>query len=193
MRRSTEKKKRCEWCLGDELMTAYHDTEWGTPLHDDKKLFEFVALDSFQAGLSWQIILHKRENFRKAFDNFRPDKIAKYNKKKITELLSDSGIVRNRLKILATIENAKGFGAIKKEFGSFDNYLWQFVGGYPKKNKFRRLEDIPDKTPEAEAMSKDLRKRGFRFAGPTVCYAFMQGAGLVNDHLTYCFRYNEVS
>jgi len=192
MRRSMEKKKRCGWCLGDELMTEYHDTEWGMPLHDDRKLFEFVVLDSFQAGLSWQIILHKRENFRRAFDNFRAERIAKYGKEKIAELLSDSGIVRNRLKVLATIENAKGFLAVKKEFGSFDTYLWQFIGGKPKKNKFTRLKEIPAKSPEAEAMSKDLLKRGFRFVGPTVCYAFMQGAGLVNDHLIHCFCYNKV-
>ena len=191
-------KKRCEWPGGDELMIQYHDTEWGIPQHNDKVLFEYLLLDSFQAGLSWAMILKKRENFRKAFDNFDAKKIAAYDAKNISQLMKDKGIVRNQLKILSAIDNAKAFLDAQKEFGSFDKYIWQFVRGLPgqgkpKKNKWKSISQIPAINPEAETMSKDLKKRGFRFVGPTICYAFMQGAGMVNDHVVSCFRYNEVS
>jgi len=186
-------KKRCDWPGADELMIQYHDKEWGVPQHNDAILFEYLVLDSFQAGLSWSTILNKRENFRKAFDDFDAIKIAKYNAKKISQLMQDAGIIRNQLKILSTIDNAKAFLAIQKEFGSFDKYIWQFVGGKPKKNRWKSMAHIPAKTLEAENMSKDLKSRDFRFVGPTICYAFMQGAGLINDHAVFCFRYNEVS
>lgn len=174
-------------------MEKYHDTEWGVPAHNDRKLFEALILDGFQAGLSWSTILKKRENFRKAFDHFNAKKISRYDKKKIKELLSDSGIVRNRLKVHAAIENAKAFLKIQKEFGSFDSYIWQFVGGKPKINAFKAVKKIPAKTKESDKMSNDLKKRGFAFAGSTICYAFMQGAGMVNDHTTKCFRYPSLS
>ena len=186
-------KKRCDWPLGNDLMIQYHDTEWGVPLHNDKKLFEFLVLDTFQAGLSWSTILNKRENFRRAFDDFQVKKVARYKAKKTSELMKNAGIIRNQLKILSTIDNAKAFLKIQKEFGSFDKYIWQFVGGKPKKNRWKSMDDCPAKTPEAEAMSTDLKQRGFRFVGSTICYAFMQGAGMVNDHAVHCFRYNEVS
>jgi DNA-3-methyladenine glycosylase I len=173
-------------------MIAYHDTEWGLPLHDDRKLFEFLVLDAFQAGLSWSTILNKRENFRKAFDNFDPVKIARYKQTKIDRLLSDAGIIRNRLKIAATITNARAFLATQKEFGSFDKYIWQFTGGKPKVNKWKTMKQIPPCTKESDAMSKDLKSRGFKFVGSTICYAFMQAAGMVNDHTVDCFRYKEV-
>jgi len=188
-----KREKRCDWPLGNDLMIQYHDTEWGVPVHDDRKLFEFLLLDSFQAGLSWQTILNKRENFRKAFDDFQVKNIARYKAKKISELMKNAGIIRNQLKILSAIDNAKAFLEIQKEFGSFDKYIWQFVGGKPKKNTWKSMDDCPAKTPEAEAMSKDLKTRGFRFVGPTICYAFMQGAGMVNDHVVHCFRHKEVS
>jgi DNA-3-methyladenine glycosylase I len=184
--------RRCAW-PGTPLMIKYHDTEWGVPLHDDRKLFEFLILDAFQAGLNWRIILDKRPNFRKAFHNFNARKIARYTRRDVARLLGDSGIIRNRAKIAATIENARQFLKIKKEFGTFDNYIWQFVGGKPKRNKFRRLGQIPAKSKESDAMSKDLYERGFRFVGSTICYAFMQAAGMVNDHTVDCFRYNQVS
>lgn len=186
-------KARCSWSTINEEMIAYHDTEWGTPCHDDRTLFEYILLDSFQAGLSWAIILSKRGNFRKAFDNFNPQKIAKYDVRKMAKLLLDRGIVRNRLKIKATVRNAQVFVAIQKEFGSFDRYLWEFVGGKTKKNAWKSLKQIPSTTKEAKVLSKDLKKRGFAFFGPTTCYAFMQGAGLVNDHLVTCFRHKEVA
>ncbi|MBS3051960.1 MAG: DNA-3-methyladenine glycosylase I [Candidatus Aenigmarchaeota archaeon] len=186
-------KTRCEWCLGTQLMIDYHDKEWGASLHDDQKLFEFLVLDTFQAGLSWSTILNKRENFRKAFDNFNPNKITKYDQKKIDKLLSDSSIIRNRLKINATIINAKNFLQIQKDFGSFDTFIWNFVGGKTKINSWKNLNQIPAKTPHSNAMSKELTKRGFRFMGSTICYAFMQAIGIVNDHVVDCFRYNEVS
>lgn len=186
-------KKRCEWPGSSDLMQKYHDTEWGVPLYDDRKLFEFLLLDSFQAGLSWSTILNKRENFRKAFDNFNAKKIATYDKRKMAQLMKDAGIIRNRLKIISATQNAKGYLEIQKEFGSFSKYLWKFVGNKPIKNKRKSLKQIPALTKEAEMMSKDLKKRGFNFVGPTIIYAFMQGAGLVNDHVTYCFRYNQVS
>ena len=170
-------------------MMKYHDTEWGVPVHDDRKLFEFFVLDIFQAGLSWQTVLNKRENFRKAFNDFEPAKIAKYNERKITSLLNNPGIIRNRLKIESVIKNARTVLKIQKEFGSFDAYLWQFVNGTTKRNHWKKLEDIPPTSPESDAMSKDMKKRGLKFAGSTICYALMQSAGLVNDHLTFCFRY----
>jgi DNA-3-methyladenine glycosylase I len=186
-------KKRCDWgANADDLLIRYHDTEWGVPLHDDRTLFEFIVLDGFQAGLSWSTILKKRENFRKAFDNFEPDKIAAYGEKKRNELLSDAGIIRNRQKIDAAIRNARAFLEVQKEFGSFDRYIWQFVGGKPKINAWKSMKELPAKTEESEAMSKDLYKRDFRFVGPTICYAFMQAAGLVNDHAVDCFRYKEI-
>lgn len=185
-------KKTCEWPGNDPLMTVYHDTEWGVPVHDDRKLFEFIVLDSFQAGLSWKTILYKRENFRKAFDNFDPDKISKYSDKKISHLLDDPGIIRNKMKINATISNAKAFLKIREEFGSFDAYIWQFTGGTTIHSKRTLLMDIPVSSKESDAMSRDLIKRGFKFAGTTICYAFMQAAGMVNDHLVSCFRYGEL-
>ncbi len=186
-------KQRCDWGSVNELMEAYHDTEWGVPAHDDRKLFEYFILDTFQAGLSWAIVLKKRENFRKAFDNFDARKIAAYDSKKIKALLADAGIIRNRLKILAAVENAKAFLAVQKEFGSFDEYVWQFVAGKPKVNSWKKLAHIPARTRESDEMSKDLKKRGFKFAGSVMCYAFMQGAGMVNDHTINCFRYKPLS
>jgi DNA-3-methyladenine glycosylase I len=180
--------EKCEWCLGSELMIKYHDEEWGVPLHDDKKLFEFFVLDAFQAGLSWSTILNKRENFRKAFDDFDYKKIAKYGEKDFDRLIVNAGIIRNKLKILATIENAKQFMKIQEEFGSFDKYIWGFVNHEPIVNNFKTLREIPAKTEISDEMSKDLKKRGFKFVGSTICYAFMQAAGLVNDHTLNCFR-----
>jgi len=184
--------QRCGWVNTDPLYLAYHDREWGVPEHDDRKLFELLILEGAQAGLSWYTILRKRANYRKAFDRFNPKKIAAYDKKKIRQLLANDGIVRNRLKIAATIQNAKAFLAIQKEFGSFDKYIWQFVGGAPKKNAWKSLKEIPPKTAESDAMSKDLKKRGFKFVGSTICYAFMQATGMVNDHVVGCFRYHQV-
>ncbi|MFC2092575.1 DNA-3-methyladenine glycosylase I [Bacteroidota bacterium] len=185
-------KKRCEWCLSSDLMIEYHDKEWGVPLHDDKKLFEYMLLDAFQAGLSWSTIINKRKNFVKAFDGFDVAKISRYRDGKIKKLLNDAGIVRNRLKIHSAVSNAKAFLSIQKEFGSFDKYIWQFVKGEPIINKCKSLKDIPVSTKESDAMSKDLKARGFRFVGTTICYAFMQAAGMVNDHLTDCYRYKEL-
>ena len=184
---------RCEWAGKDPLMIEYHDKEWGVPLHDDRKLFEFLVLDAMQAGLSWLTILRKRENFRKAFDNYNVKKIAKYDEIKFNELLSNAGIIRNRLKISACIKNAQAFLQVQKEFGSFDIYIWQFVGGITNKNSWKKLKDLPPNTQESDAMSKDMKQRGFSFVGTTICYAFMQAAGLVNDHTVDCFRYNEVA
>ena len=172
------------------LMVEYHDKEWGVPVHDDRTLFEFLVLEGAQAGLSWQTVLNKRENYRKAFHSFEPAKIARYNNKDVQGLLRDPGIIRNRLKIEATINNAKQTQEIQKEFDSFDKYVWRFVGGNPIKHTFRSLSEIPATTRESDAMSKDLRKRGLRFVGPTICYAFMQAVGMVNDHTTKCFRYD---
>jgi len=174
------------------LMIQYHDREWGVPVHKDSVLFEFLTLEGAQAGLTWQTILNKRENYRKAFHGFDPLNIARYKNKDVKRLLSDSGIIRNRLKIEATITNAKQFLVTQKEFGSFDKYIWRFVGGRPIRNKFDSLSQIPATTKESDAMSKELRGRGFRFVGPTICYAFMQAIGMVNDHTTKCFRYEEV-
>jgi DNA-3-methyladenine glycosylase I len=173
-------------------MIRYHDTEWGVPLHDDRKLFEFLVLDAFQAGLSWAIVLKKRDAFRKAFDNFDPRKVAKYDDRRVKVLLADAGIIRNRMKIEATVANARAFLAVQREFGSFDRYIWQFTGGKVKKSRWRTLRQLPARSEESDAMSKDLKKRGFRFVGSTICYAFMQAAGMVNDHLLGCFRYREV-
>jgi DNA-3-methyladenine glycosylase I len=185
------KLKTCGWPADDELMIEYHDREWGTPVHDDRKWFEFMVLDAMQAGLSWKTILHKRENFRKALHNFDPKKIAKYADKDVQRLLADAGIVRNRLKIAAVIENAKRFLEVQKEFGSFDKYIWQFTGGKTKHNKFRSISEIPPTSKESDAMSKDLKDRGFKFVGSTICYSFMQAAGMVNDHMIHCFRYSQ--
>lgn len=182
-------KHRCAWAGTDPLYNLYHDKEWGVPVHDDRKLFEMLNLEGAQAGLSWITILRKRENYRKAFDSFDPKKIVKYDKKKVNGLLKNEGIVRNRLKIASVISNAKAFLDVQKEFGSFDNYIWQFVGGKPIVNKRKTIRDIPPTTPESDAMSKDLKKRGFKFVGSTICYAFMQACGLVNDHEVKCFRY----
>ena len=169
-------------------MIEYHDREWGVPMHDDRTLFEFLILEGAQAGLSWQTILNKRENYRAAFDNFDPNKVAAYGRAKIRELLANAGIVRNKLKIDATISNAKAFLAVQKEFGTFDRYIWQFVGGAPKKNARSASQPVPARTPESDAMSKELQRRGFRFVGSTICYAFMQAVGMVNDHSRDCFR-----
>jgi DNA-3-methyladenine glycosylase I len=170
-------------------MIAYHDEEWGTPSHDDRHLFEMLILEGAQAGLMWRTILHKRAGYRRAFDRFDPKKIAAYDARRVRTLLSDDGIVRNRLKVAATIDNAKAFLAVKKEFGSFDAYIWAFVGGKPIVNAWKQLSDLPARTLESDAMSKDLKKRGFRFVGSTICYAYMQATGMVNDHTVDCFRY----
>lgn len=184
--------KRCKWVTDDSIYIEYHDKEWGIPVHDDRKLFEFLILEGAQAGLSWITILKKRENYRKVFDDFDPVKVAQYGEEKIQELLSNKGIVRNRRKIESTVNNAKEFLAIQKEFGSFDKYIWQFVGGSPKINNWNRIEEVPVTTVESDLMSKDLKKRGFKFVGSTICYSFMQAVGMVNDHTTDCFRYSEV-
>jgi DNA-3-methyladenine glycosylase I len=185
-------KQRCAWAR-DELSIAYHDTEWGVPLHDDRALFEFLILEGAQAGLSWITILKKRAAYRKAFDRFDARKIAKYDESKIALLLANDGIVRNRLKIRAAIQNAQSFLAVQKEFGTFDQYIWQFVGGLPRQNRLRRTDQLPARTEQSDAMSKDLGKRGFKFTGSTICYAFMQATGMVNDHLVSCFRYKELA
>lgn len=184
-------KQRCSWAK-KPLDIEYHDNEWGVPVHDDRKLFEFLLLDAFQAGLSWSTILKKRKNFRTAFDNFNYKKIANYHQNKIDELLQNEGIIRNKLKINATIKNAKAFMKVRQEFGSFDKYIWSFVGGKTIVNKWKDLKEIPATSNESEAMSKDLKKRGFTFVGSTICYAFMQAAGMVNDHEIDCFRYKEI-
>jgi DNA-3-methyladenine glycosylase I len=182
---------RCAWARTEPNL-SYHDTEWGVPLHDDRALFEFLILEGAQAGLSWETILKKRVNYRVAFDNFNAARIAKYDQRKVKGLLANPGIVRNRLKIAAAIQNAKALLALQKEFGSFDAYLWRFVEGRPKQNSWRAGEEIPAATPESQALSKDLLQRGFKFVGPTICYAFMQAVGMVNDHAINCFRYSEV-
>jgi len=182
---------RCAWATTEPAIT-YHDKEWGVPVHEDRVLFEFLILEGAQAGLSWNTILKKRENYRKAFDGFRSEKIARYGKRDVQRLLQNEGIVRNRLKIAAAIENAKSFLAVKKEFGSFDAYLWSFVGGNPIQNRWRTLADVPARTGESDAMSRDLLRRGFKFIGSTICYAFMQATGMVNDHLVTCARHAEL-
>lgn len=183
---------RCAWVTDDPLYIEYHDREWGVPVCDDRRLFEFLVLESAQAGLSWLTILKKRENYRRAFAGFDPEKVARFNKRSIERLLGDAGIVRNRLKIEAAINNARCFLEVQGEFGSFAEYAWSFVGGKPIQNRWRRDADIPAITPEAEAWANDLKRRGFRFLGPTICYAHMQATGMVNDHLTGCFRYRQV-
>jgi len=182
---------RCPWATTEPNIT-YHDEEWGIPVHDDRLLLEFLILEGAQAGLSWTTILKKRDNYRKAFDGFRPKKIARYRARDMKRLLADAGIVRNRLKIAATIENAKRFLAVRKEFGTFDAYLWSFVGGKPIQNRWRRMADVPAHTAESDAMSRDLQRRGFKFVGSTICYALMQATGMVNDHLVTCPRHAEV-
>jgi len=185
-------KQRCDWAGSDRLYRAYHDTEWGVPLHDDQLLFEFLVLDGMQAGLSWLTILRKRENFRRAFDNFDAERIARYRQVRVEKLMRDAGIVRNRLKIEAAIGNARAYLALKKEGGSFSKFLWDFVGGKPIVNNWKTMNEVPTETAESREMSKELKEHGFRFVGPTICYAFMQAAGMVNDHLTCCFRHQEV-
>ncbi len=186
-------KMRCEWVGSDPLYLGYHDNEWGVPLHDDRKIFEMLVLEVAQAGLSWLTVLKKRENYRKAFDDFDPKKVADYDDKKFRQLLADEGIIRNKLKIRSAIQNARAFLEVQNEFGRFDDYMWQFVGGKPIQNSWRRLSELPAQTSESEAMSKDLRKRGFSFVGPTICYAHMQATGMVNDHIVTCFRYQEIA
>ncbi len=183
--------QRCAWPKSEPDI-AYHDREWGVPVHDDRVLFEFLILEGAQAGLSWSTILKKRENYRRAMDDFDARRIARYDAHKVKQLLADAGIVRNRLKIAATIQNAKAFLAVQKELGSFDAYVWQFVGGRPMQNRRQSLQEIPARTPESDAMSKDLLKRGFKFVGSTICYAFMQAVGMVNDHTVDCFRYKQL-
>jgi DNA-3-methyladenine glycosylase I len=183
---------RCGWASG-ELSVRYHDDEWGVPVHHDGTLFEFLILEGAQAGLSWNTILNKRENYRKAFDGFDPERIARYDRRKVERLLRDPGIVRNRLKVASAVANAQAFLRVQKEFGSFDRYIWQFVEGEPQVNAPKSLKQVPARTPESDAMSKDLKKRGFNFVGSTICYAFMQAVGLVNDHVADCFRYRVLS
>lgn len=185
-------KHRCGWCEGDSLYEAYHDQEWGVPVKDDETFFEFLVLETFQAGLSWITILRKRENFREAFDQFDYGKIAVYDQTKVDKLLENPGIIRNKLKVNATVSNAKAFMQVQKEFGSFNNYIWEFVGGKPIKNRWQSYKDAPANTPLSDKISKDLKKRGFKFVGSTVVYAFMQATGIVNDHETNCFRYDQV-
>ena len=185
-------KRRCAWAESDPIYIRYHDTEWGVPLHNDRKLFEYLVLDGAQAGLSWLTILKKRSNYRKAFDFFDPSKVAAYDSRKLSQLLSNPGIVRNRLKIEAAVQNARAFLSVQGESGSFDSYIWQFTGGETIKNAWQTEAEIPAFSKESQAMSKDLQRRGFRFVGPTICYAFMQAAGMVNDHVIGCFRYHEV-
>ncbi|UZO81616.1 DNA-3-methyladenine glycosylase I [Aquimarina sp. ERC-38] len=186
------KKNRCGWCLGDQLYETYHDLQWGVPVHDEQELFEMLILETFQAGLSWITVLKKRENFREAFDFFDYQKIANYTEDKITQLLNNPGIIRNKLKVHATINNASRFMEIQKEFGSFNTYLWNFVDHTPVQNSWKHYKDAPATTPLSDQISKDLKKRGFKFTGSTVIYAFMQAIGMVNDHEVSCFRYEEV-
>ena len=184
---------RCKWCEQDPLYVKYHDTEWGVPVHDDQKLFECLLLESFQAGLSWITVLHKRENFRKAFDHFDYHKIALYDEAKILELLQDTGIIRNKLKVRATVSNAKAFMEVQKEFGSFDKYIWSFVNGTPIKNHWATTKELPATTEISDILSKNLKKRGFKFVGSTIVYAHMQATGMVNDHTIDCFRFDELT
>ncbi len=184
--------KRCTWAKDNPYNSHYHDTEWGVPVHDDRKFFEFLLLDAFQAGLTWLTMLKKRENFRKAFDNFDFEKIAEYDENKIQSLLNNKGIIRNKLKIRSSVTNAQAFIKIRNEFGSFDKYIWEFVDNKPIINNYTNIKEIPAVSDESDAMSKALKKRGFKFVGSTICYAFMQAAGLVNDHEVDCFRYNEI-
>ena len=182
-------RQRCTWCAGSDLQTAYHDREWGVPVHDDRKLFEFLVLEGAQAGLSWDTILKKRENYRRAFAGFDPRKVARFDRAKRAALMKNPGIVRNRLKIESAVTNAQAFLAVQREFGSFDRYVWRFVGGKPLRNRRRTVKDVPASTPESDAMSRNLKQRGFRFVGSTICYAFMQATGMVDDHLVSCYRH----
>lgn len=184
--------RRCGWAEVNDLMREYHDREWGVPVHDDRKLFEYMVLDGFQAGLSWATILNKRDNFRRAFDDFDPTRIARYTKRKVEKLMADAGIVRNRQKIESAIGNAKAFLELQREYGSFDAFIWQFVSGAPRQSRWRTMKQIPTTSPVSDRMSKDLKSRGFRFVGSTICYAFMQAAGLVNDHVVTCFRHDPI-
>ena len=184
---------RCDWAGTDPLYIEYHDQEWGVPLHDERRLFEMLILEGAQAGLSWITILRKRAAYRVAFDRFDPRRVAQYDERKVGELLGNAGIVRNRLKIAAAVDNAKAFLAVQKEFGLFDRYIWTFVGGRPRQNRLRSLNEIQATTAESDAMSRDLRKRGFRFVGSTICYSFMQAVGMVNDHVVGCFRHREIA
>ena len=191
---ASESKTRCGWAPPDDpLYVEYHDREWGVPVHDDRQIYEMLVLEGAQAGLNWGMILRKRENYRRAFDGFDPAAVSSYDGRKLKSLLSDPGIVRNRLKITSAIQNAVAFRAVQKEFGSFDEYIWRFVGGRPKVNRWRRMSDLPPATKESTALSRDLMRRGFRFVGPTICYAHMQATGMVNDHMVTCFRFKEVS
>jgi DNA-3-methyladenine glycosylase I len=188
-----DQKKRCQWVpLDKPLYVKYHDEEWGVPLHDDQRLFEALVLDGAQAGLSWWTILQRRENYRKAYDNFHPETVAAYGDGKIQELLQNPGIIRNRLKINSSIKNARAFLEVREKFGTFDKYLWRFVDGETKVNRWKTMKEVPATSPESDAMSKDLKKRGFSFVGSTICYAFMQAAGMINDHTVDCFRYDQV-
>jgi len=192
MKEAERKMVRCLWA-GNELSIPYHDEEWGVPVHEERKWFEFLILEGAQAGLSWDTVLRKRARYREVFDGFDPEKVARYDKKKVRALLADAGIIRNRLKIAAAIGNARAFLKVQEEFGTFDAYIWRFVGGRPKQNAWKKHERLPAKTVESDALSKDLQKRGFRFVGSTICYALMQATGMVNDHLVSCFRYKELS
>ena len=185
-------KIRCEWGTVSQIYIDYHDNEWGVPIHDDRTLFEFLILEGAQAGLSWETVLKKRENYRKAFSNFDPVKVSRYSDKKVEALMGNKGIIRNSLKITSAINNAKRFLEVQKEFESFETYIWQFVNGKPITNRFKSIQEIPATTKESDAMSKDLKKRGFTFVGPTICYAHMQATGMVNDHIVGCFRYKEI-
>lgn len=189
---TAKEPSRCSWCGGDQLMLAYHDQEWGVPLWDDARLFEFLVLEGAQAGLSWRTILHRREGYRAAFDAFAVERVARYDKRRLKKLLSDARIIRNRLKIEAAVNNARAFLQVRDEFGSFAAYQWRFVDGRPLQNVWRTLKDLPAQTPLSEALSKDLRQRGFRFVGPTIVYAHMQAVGMVNDHIVDCFRHRQV-
>jgi DNA-3-methyladenine glycosylase I len=192
-RKSSVPQSRCEWADGHPLLVAYHDEEWGVPVHEDRKLFEFLVLDAAQAGLSWLTVLKKRENYRRAFDGFDPRRIARYGQKDVGRLLADPGIIRNRLKVASAVTNARAFLSVVDDLGTFDAYVWSFVDHKSRKNRWRTLQEIPARTEESDAMSADLRRRGFSFVGSTICYAFMQAAGLVNDHVVRCFRYKAVS
>ncbi|MBU0754890.1 MAG: DNA-3-methyladenine glycosylase I [Planctomycetes bacterium] len=190
---AVDDSKRCDWAEGGDLMRAYHDEEWGVPLHDDRLLFEFLSLEGAQAGLSWSTILNKRDRYRQAFSNFDPDKVARYTAQKLEKLLLNPGIVRNRLKVQSMVINARAFQAVQAEFGSFDAYLWAFTNGESLQNRWRTLKEIPAHTPLSDLLSKDLKRRGFKFVGSTICYAFMQAVGMVNDHTIDCFRYQGIA
>jgi DNA-3-methyladenine glycosylase I len=189
----TKEITRCEWCAGSDIEQAYHDDEWGVPLHDDQKLFEFLILEGAQAGLSWVTVLKKRDHYRKVFNQFDPSKVAKYSDDKIEQLLLDPGIIRNRLKVTSAVSNARLFLDTQSEFGSFERYIWQFTGGKVIQNSWKSMSEIPSNSPESDVMCKDLKKRGFRFVGTTICYAFMQATGMVNDHAVDCYRHSELS